>query len=830
MAQVARFESLNKENYDTWKMFMEALLVKNDLWQYVSGSSVKPERIAGNAASENTARMWEQNDAKARSDIVLSISSTELKQIKGCTTSRKVWLKLKDTYQSKGPARKAALLRQLTTLKMSGNGDIRAHLNQFFDVVDKINEIGVKIDADLLSTLLLLNLPNEFENFRCAIEARDMLPTLDTLRIKITEKVDARRGIAGSHSSNAMYAKKHHKKQQKRHKDASENPSSGTFKYKCHKCKTVGHKASDCKAQKKDSQTAQNATDTTMLTSKAFLAGTTETGKWCLDSGATSHFSYEACKFGVNMNTKREKLNLANKNSTQITGEGTARLNTNIHGELRSIHLENTQLVPDLRMNLLSVAKITDHGYDVVFNKQKGLVIDQDGNVKLIANRTNDLYIVEESVNEIAVAEETGTGRTTQSKANWHRRFGYLNARDLQAAIRKGRVEGIEPGNFISNNCDICPEGKMARSPFPIKSERSTEILDLVHTDLCGPMKVISIGGAKYILQFIDDSSRWGQVYFLKSKSDVSQALQNFVIMMENQTGRKIKIIQSDNGKEFVNATIDEFLKKRGIIRRLTVPYCPQQNGVAERRNRTLVEMARCLLLQSGLPPSFWAEAVNTANYIRNRCPSKSLDGRTPFEALSEKIPDVSHFREFGQRVFVLRNKPGIGKLDSRGITGIFVKYSDSSKGYRIWIPDEMKIIVSRDVKFLHTESPKENTYEDFYPRSVENSEEVDINKNHDHDMIDVILEPSENHQNEAIEENIAEVPAERIELANGDAVEEFQENQDDPPHDAQEVIRRHQGGLRLRGLEKGEDLVKNSTIIKPKLQKDNQHIYQKFQ
>jgi len=195
--------------------------------------------------------------------------------------------------------------------------------------------------------------------------------------------------------------------------------------------------------------------------------------------------------------------------------------------------------------------------------------------------------------------------------------------------------------------------------------------LDLVHTDLCGPMKVTSIGGAKYILQFIDDSSRWGQVYFLKSKSEVSQALQDFVIMMENQTGRKIKIIQSDNGKEFVNATIDEFLKKRGIIRRLTVPYCPQQNGVAERRNR-IVEMARCLLLQSGLPPSFWAEAVNTANYIRSRCPSKSLDGRTPFEALSEKILDVSQFREFGQRVFVLCNKPGIGKLDSRGVSPLW--------------------------------------------------------------------------------------------------------------------------------------------------------------
>lgn len=158
-------------------MLMEALFVKNNLWQYISGTSVKPEVIAGNAVLENAARTWEQNDAKARSDIVLSISSTELKQIKRCITSREVWLNLNDTYQSKGLAWKAALLRQLTTLKMLDNGDVRAYLNQFFDIVDKINEIGVEIDADLLSTLLLLSLPNVFENLHCAIEAQDQPST-----------------------------------------------------------------------------------------------------------------------------------------------------------------------------------------------------------------------------------------------------------------------------------------------------------------------------------------------------------------------------------------------------------------------------------------------------------------------------------------------------------------------------------------------------------------------------------------------------------------------------------------------------------------------------
>lgn len=698
LAQVARFESLNKENYDTWRMFMEALLVKNDMWQYVNGTCVKPEVMAGNAASTEAARKWEQNDAKARSDIVLSISSTELKQIKGCGTSREVWLRLKDTYQSKGPARKAALLRQLTTLKMHGNCDARAHLNQFFDVVDKINEIGVEIDSDLLSTMLLISLPSEFENFRCAIEARDSLPPLDVLRVKITEEADARKSIAGGDASNAMYAKKSFQRPRRKPKDATGDSNTGGFRYKCHKCHAVGHKAIDCKKQKKDSPSAQkvsqpteNKTDATMLTSEAYLTGTAKTGKWCLDSGATSHFCLETHKFDANMSIEDERLNLASKNSIQIKGKGTARLHANVHGESRVIRLEDTRLVPDLRVNLLSVSKITDHGYKVVFNKNQGLVLDQNGDVKLVANKTNNLYIVEEPVNETAVAEEGRTSSTVQSTVDWHRRFGHLNARDLQQAIRQGRVKGASPENLSSDDCSVCLEGKMTRAPFPVRSDRSTGILDLVHTDLCGPMRTTSMGGAKYLLQFIDDSSRWGQVYFLKRKSDVFQALQDFVVMMENQTGKKVKVLQSDNGKEFVNAAIDDFLKKRGILRRLTVPYCPEQNGVAERRNRTLVEMARCLLLQSNLPPRFWAEAVNTANHIRNRCPTKSLDGKTPFEAISGKVPDVSYFKEFGQRTLILNNGPGTGKFDSRGIIGFLVGYSDTAKGYRVWIPEEAK-------------------------------------------------------------------------------------------------------------------------------------------
>lgn len=203
MAQVARFEALNKENYDTWKIFMEALLVKGDTWKYVNGTFVKPELKLNDAASVNSVNAWEINDAKARSDIILSISSSELKQIKGCATSHQVWIKLQGTYQSRGPARKAALLRQLTTLKMENGGNVG---NTF---------ISFSIPW------ILISLSGEFDNFRCAIESRDALPSLDVLRVKITEEADARSDVASGLSSNAMYAERYRRKPPKKSEGCS---------------------------------------------------------------------------------------------------------------------------------------------------------------------------------------------------------------------------------------------------------------------------------------------------------------------------------------------------------------------------------------------------------------------------------------------------------------------------------------------------------------------------------------------------------------------------------------------------------------------------------
>jgi hypothetical protein len=597
---------------------------------------------------------------------------------------------------------------------MDEGGDVRVHLNGFFDAVDKLGEMDVGINPDLLAIMLLYSLPSSFENFRCAIESRDELPDPETLRVKIIEENDARKNCMRSVPENAMFSSKKSWYRQNKpnwkqsEKEISRNSSNENekFKFRCHKCGKYGHKANECTYKKneknKDSNNsgkhAKNAENMSLCAHvESFVNGREH--KWCLDSGATSHLSNESRDFLNKKKVSNVNLNLANNQSTKIVGAGIASFTADVFGEVKNVTLDNTLHVPDLRTNLLSVSKIADKGCEILFKKNHAIVFGADGDVKLIGDRVGDLYFVRVPRNSAF----TSSNDNFSSLEIWHRRLGHVNYRDLVKAVANGSIEGVEAFDSTSRNttCEVCCKGKMTRTSFPKSSDRKTNSLDIIHTDLCGPFRTESNGKAKYFVEFIDDQSRWCEVRFLKSKTEVVERTFEVINLMENQKGRTVKCIQSDNGTEYINNDFEKLLKKRGITRRLTVPYNPEQNGISERKNRTLLDMARCLLIESGLPSSFWAEAVNTANYLRNRCPSKSLNGKTPYEMWTGKKPNLKHLRIFGSKVFCLNRSPGKGKLTCRSKEGILVGYSEESKAYRIWVPEERKVEISRDVKFM---------------------------------------------------------------------------------------------------------------------------------
>jgi hypothetical protein len=235
----------------------------------------------------------------------------------------------------------------------------------------------------------------------------------------------------------------------------------------------------------------------------------------------------------------------------------------------------------------------------------------------------------------------------------WHQRFGHINFNDLLLLQKSGMVEGLLVLKSVHIDFDACAMGKLHRDEFPVHIDRKKrDILELVHTDLCGPMLTISLGGAYYFLLFIDDSTRFTWVYFLRKKSDTFEYFKEFRSMVEKQTGKSIKILSSDQGVEYKKACVLKYCKDNGIQQQFIVPHIPQQNEVAKRKNETLVECARSMLKGKNLSNSFWAEVINTAVYLKNRSPTRSLDFKTPFESLFGYTPTVKHLRVFGSKSF----------------------------------------------------------------------------------------------------------------------------------------------------------------------------------
>ena len=217
--------------------------------------------------------------------------------------------------------------------------------------------------------------------------------------------------------------------------------------------------------------------------------------------------------------------------------------------------------------------------------------------------------------------------------------------------------------------------------------------MGLVHSDVCGKLNEKSLGGAEYFLTFIDDKSRYVWVYFLQHKSQVFEKFCEWKAMVEKATGKKLKAIRTDNGGEFTSNEFEVYLRAEGVRHELIIPKNPQQNGVAEHMNRTLVETVRSMLCHANLPHNFWAEALSTATYLRNRSPTKAETEMTPYEAWTGEKPRVDHLRIFGCQAFVHIPKDERKKLDSKSRKCILMGYGTTTKGYRLY--DPLKVAVT---------------------------------------------------------------------------------------------------------------------------------------
>ncbi|TLX70168.1 DDE-type integrase/transposase/recombinase [Labilibacter sediminis] len=405
--------------------------------------------------------------------------------------------------------------------------------------------------------------------------------------------------------------------------------------------------------------------------------------KWYADTGCSRHMTGMKKYLKDFRILDGGRVFFGNNDFALIRGYGTL---TNGHLTIRKV-----AYVEGLKHNLISASQLVIGTHlKIVFSEEHSKIsrrktLDTPKTTLLKSPRVGDLFPLD--FTPIVGAPEI----CLISKAKfdvgwlWHRRFAHLNFGAINKLVQGEHVRGLPIFNYDNEHlCAACEHGKIHRTSHLAKvSTKISEPLELLHIDLCGPSSIESLAGKRYILVIVDDFSRYTWVYFLRNKSETSDELITFVKFAEKQLKTVVRSFRSDNGTEFKNKAFDSYLKSRGISHNFSAPYTPQQNGVVERRNRSLVESARSMLNFANLPLYFWAEAINTANFTQNRSYLNKRLLKTPYEILNNRKPNVKFFHVFGCRCFVLKTT-SLNKFAAKADEAIFVGYSTNAKAYRV--------------------------------------------------------------------------------------------------------------------------------------------------
>ncbi|GJZ94392.1 retrovirus-related pol polyprotein from transposon TNT 1-94 [Tanacetum coccineum] len=353
--------------------------------------------------------------------------------------------------------------------------------------------------------------------------------------------------------------------------------------------------------------------------------------------------------------------------------------------------------------NLFSVGQFYDGDLEVAFRSKTCYVRNLEGDDLLTRGPESNLYTIFISDMAASLLVCLMSKATSTKSWLWHRRLLHLNFGTINDLTRLDLVDGLTNFKYGKDHlCSACERGKSKKAYHPLKLVPSDHSkLELLHMDLCGPMRVASINGKKYILVIVDDYSRYTWVYFLYSKDETPEIIKKFIVQAQLNYKAKVCKIRTDNGTEFKNATLKAHYEKLGIMQQFSTARMPQQNGVVERRNRTLVEVARRLLFFfSRLPEFLWAEAVATTCFTQNRSIIHTRHNKTPYELLRGRKPNVEYFHVFGSLCYPTNDRDDLGKMKPKADIGVFIGYSKTLRGFQIYNRHTKKIIETIHVKF----------------------------------------------------------------------------------------------------------------------------------
>lgn len=737
----------NRDGYSSWKFKMRNYLIHEDLWCTINGYD------EGDATSE---QVKSRNDKRALAKICLTVDGSAITHVRSAKSALEAWKALQDAYEDKGMGRRLALERKLYRLSLNDFQNIEMYINAVLSTAQDLADIGKVIEDASIAAILLGGLSSKYEPLIMALENSNVEVSTELVKRKLLNemsKLDSTETVAAFQLKNRSDIDVHKTKKKK--------------PVVCYECNKPGHKRPDCPLRNKAKKGA-SPSDGGTTSFSALGSSSLEVNKWFIDSGASKHMTPRRDWFKDIKPLEGSTVTVANGQKIDCGGIGDISINTvcNVVNRIKDV-----AYVPKLTNNLISVKKVVDKGFTVLFDKNGcSFYKDNDfsfkGEAILHGSACGGLYTLDCTTNSHQNVAYEVHSDTLSRYLLWHKRLGHL-CRIGMNQLKNSHV-GIDYTEIDKSSCVACVEGKQARKPFKTTAyKKATAKLELIHSDLCGPMSETSFQGNKYVLIFIDDFSRMIYPYFIASKAQVKEKFCIFQALVERQTGAKIKRLRTDCGKEYVNKELADYLATNGVSHETTVGYSPQSNGVAERTNRSIVEKARSMLAQSSLSKAYWEDAFKTAVYLKNRSPHRALERKTPFEKWNGNKGDLTHLRVFGCRALIQVPACQRKKLDLKTKEVIFVGYSEDPNGYYFRDSSNPRSIQkSRDVTFFenHFSQLKGNAVESVKTEPVILINEQQQDENEVRQEINSVCSDDENDYNSAE----SEVPTspEQIEAA----------------------------------------------------------------
>lgn len=691
-------------NHANWSFRMEVHLEELGLLQCIRaevedvaelqvllGDSVEVKREKEGKLAER-----KKQDVKCKSVLVRNIADSQLEHIKGKRTPAQIWSTLENTFARKGISGQFYLLKKLSTMKFDESGPLQTHLLQFERMVRDLDSAGIKLQECLVVFYLLQTMPRSYGQLVTVLETLPVEQcTLDFVKSRLLSESVKREncdvGAVGEDST------------------AFVGQSGNPPKFKCYSCGKVGHKRFECPSQKKSGvqkkSKAKNKekahcgeSEVTFIGDSIGASAECTKSKWILDSGASDHMI--CCDDWLRDVKELDvpvKIQVASGETLVSHFAGKVDMIANMGKRKVKCTVEDVLLVSGMKYNLFSIRRLDQLGMEVLFGKNKAL-IKRNGEVVCCASRKDRLYELNVDVVVQVRSEVLISVKPQNEEELWHRRYGHIGKSGLSKLISGQMVNGLVlKKSFVPAGtvCEPCVRAKQTRKPFKeMPLPRSSRPLELIHSDVCGAMTPAAWNGKRYFITFTDDFTHFSAVYFLHTKDETLNAFQTYVSMAEAHFGSRISRLRCDNGGEYIGGEFQQYCRGKGIQLEYTVPYTPEQNGVSERLNRTIMDKARAMIEDSEMSKEMWNEAVLTAVYLINRSPTAALtENQTSYERWHGQKPDVAKLRIFGSKAFCLIPKVKRKKLDSRSQLCHLVGYGVN--GYRVW--DGYKIFLVRD-------------------------------------------------------------------------------------------------------------------------------------